>query len=465
MNGVNPPSKSNYNIHSSGLSTGRVEEPLCKEGLEAYHEKLLLSAECYKSRGITCFPTQEKRPLPGFFYQELLNRNMTIEELKDLFVIHQKIITGLAILGAYVPQQEAYLNVIDIDCLPALEKIKKTGMADYLFTTKVKTFHGYHFCILTTYEVQGYKNIYFEGRKVGEYRGVGSYWIAPPSEFIMKDKEDPGKMNFYYYRFLDPIYPIIKIGEEETKWILDFFQVKGTRTRGTINRKEKESIPGISERPDSTTEKIYQVEFKRGITGNHERLFALLGYSGLCPFHEETNPSFGFYTAENGKKRAKDFHDGESYSMGELFLYYPKEPTPKGAIEEPEEREKLSKGLYTVFNKIVNCLSENIDNIEASINSEPFQKMINGKRKRNRWGYKKALLFILGLVLLRKKKSFILPIEIISKLIGVSRKQGLKFLKQLEAENFIKSRYKRVSKNSKYRVWVYKKGERLKTIL
>lgn len=50
---------------------------------------------------------------------------MTIEELKDLFVIHQKIITGLAILGAYVPQQEAYLNVIDIDCLPALEKIKK----------------------------------------------------------------------------------------------------------------------------------------------------------------------------------------------------------------------------------------------------------------------------------------------------------------------------------------------------
>lgn len=66
-------------------------------------------------------------------------------------------------------------------------------MADYLFTTKVKTFHGYHFCILTTYEVQGYKNIYFEGRKVGEYRGVGSYWIAPPSEFIMKDKEDPGK--------------------------------------------------------------------------------------------------------------------------------------------------------------------------------------------------------------------------------------------------------------------------------
>ena len=91
--------------------------------------------------------------------------------------------------------------------------------------------------------------------------------------------------------------------------------------------------------------------------------------------------------------------------------------------------------------------------------------MINGKRKRNRWGYKKALLFILGLVLLRKKKSFILPIEIISKLIGVSRMQGLKFLKQLEAENFIKSRYKRVSKNSKYRVWVYKKGERLKTIL
>jgi len=446
------------------LSTNQAER-LDNSAFLAYQEKLLLTAEDYLSQGITCFPTREKKPLPGFTYKDFLDRNITIEELENLFIAHQKIITGLAILGAYVPQQKAYLNVIDIDHLPALEKILKTEMADFLFTTRGKTFRGYHFYILTTYEVPGAKPIYFEGRKVGEYRGVGSYWIAPPSEFIMKDKEDPEKMNFYYYRFLDPIIPTLKIGEEETRRILDFFKVKETRTRGTINRQKKEITPENIEMPDSTTEKIYQVEFKKCVTGNHERLFALLGYSGLCPFHEETNPSFGFYTAENGKKRAHDFHNDRDYSLGELFLYYPKEPSPKETIEEPEEREKLKLEFYTLLNKIANYLSENIDNIEASINSEPFQKMINGKRKRNRRGYKKALLFILGLVLLRKNKSFILPIEIISKIIGVSRMQGLKFLKQLEAENFIKPRYKRRSKNSRNRVWVYKKGERLKAIL
>jgi len=458
-------SKNNYKILNANKSIIKAEKSYSRAYLD-YRQKLLLTAETYFLKGFTCFPTAGKKPLPGFTMEKYNNWNISYEEFKEIFNSDNGTISGIALLGGYNPYFGAYFNCVDIDDLRAFEKLLKSEISDKFFTTRIKTYRGYQHYILSDYEVVGAKILYFEGQKIGEFRGTGVYWVAPPSEFFWPDRENPHKLLFYQYRICEPEYPLIKIGEKGVEEIFEFFQVKGTRTRGTINRQEKETIPETSERPDSTTEKNYQVEFGKVITGNYERLFSLLGYSGLCPFHEETNPSFGFYTAENGTKRAHDFHnEQEDFSMGELFLYYPKEPAPKGAIEEPEEREKLSKGLYTVFNKIANYLSENIDNIEVSINSEPFQKIINGKRRRNRWGYKKALLFILGLVLLKKNKYFILPIEIVSKLIGVSRMQGLKFLKQLEAEKFIKPKYKRRSKNSKNRVWVYQKGERLKAIL
>lgn len=449
MNGLTPPSKNYYKIFDTRLSTVRVEKPLYDNGFEAYQDKLLLSAEHYHNQGIICFPTYGKKPLPGFTYRNITHENFTFKDCKNLFTAQKENINGLAILGGYVPQQNAYSAVIDIDNLSALEKLLKTKMGKYFNTTKVSTYRGFHFYYVTSCQVKGYKVLYFEGEKVGEFRGAGSYWIAPPSEFWWEDKN--GGWLPYRYKLCGQV-PMLKLEEKDIREIFEFCQVKN---RTII-------VPG--EAPfQETTEQTYQVAFLKEITG-YERVFSWLGWSGLCPFHQETHSSFGFYTAENGKMRAKDHHNGESYSMPELFIFYPNEPAPRGVPDKP--REEIPKQFYKLLVGVLERVMKKPELVEGFIFSEPVKNIIQGKRKANRKGYLKAFIFIFGLVLLRREESFLLPIELMSLIIGVSRMQGLKFLKQIEAEGIIKAVYKRRAKNSdKNRVWEYRKSKKLRAFL
>lgn len=457
MNGVNPPSKSNYNIHSSGLSTGRVEKPLYKEGLEAYHEKLLLSAECYYSQGISCIPTVGKKLLYEFTKERYPDFKISFEEFKSIFNANKDKITGIAVVGGYNPHFKAFLLCLDIDDRAVFEKeLLKSKISDIFFTTRVKTYRGYQHLLLSDYEFVGVEHFCFKGQRIGELRGTGEPWIVPPSDFLWRDRNNPEILLFYHYRFLNPIYPILRIGKEEFERIFEFFKVGGTQARiENINRSSSELIPETSERPDYTKEKIYQVEYSWDTEkGLIERFFYLLGYRYLCPFHEEKRKSFDFFRLQDGKWHGHCFHEKIDVSLGELYWWYLKAPESKARVKH---EGRMKEDFFTALNKMVNALITNIDMVENILNSELAQKLVKRKRKANRVRYKNALIFILG-VMLQKVEERLLPIDIISEITGLSPKESFKFLKQLGKKGFIKPLYKRKVKDSNNLIWTYEKG-------
>jgi len=460
---ISSPSESNYNILNGGLSTVRVEKPLCKKGLGAYQEILLLAAEYYYSQGISCIPTVGKKLLYGFTKERYPDFKISLEEFKSIFNANQDKITGIAMVGGYNPHYKAFLLCLDIDDRAVFEKeLLKSKISDLFFTPRIKTYRGYQHLLLSDYEFMGVEHLYFKGQRIGELRGTGEPWIVPPSDFLWPDRNNPEILLFYHYRFLNPIYPILRIGKEEFERIFDFFQVEGTLARTeNITWPGGEPIPETSERPDYTKEKIYRVKYSWDTEkGSIERFFYLLGYRYLCPLHEEKRKSFDFFRSQDGKWRGHCFHENPiDASLGELYWFYLKAPESKARVKH-EGRKK--EDFFTALNKMVNALIANIDMVENILNSELVNKLINGKRKANRERYKNALIYILG-VLIQNIDERLLPIDIISEITGLSPKESWKLLKQLGKRGFIKPLYKRKAKDSDNLIWTYEKGPYINT--
>ena len=441
-------SKNNYKILNANKSIIKAEKSYSRAYLD-YRQKLLLTAETYFLKGFTCFPTAGKKPLLGFTMEKYNNWNISYEEFKEIFNSDNGTISGIALLGGYNPYFGAYFNCVDIDDLRAFEKLLKSEISDKFFTTRIKTYRGYQHYILSDYEVVGAKILYFEGQKIGEFRGTGVYWVAPPSEFFWPDRENPHKLLFYQYRICEPEYPLIKIGEKGVEEIFEFFQVKGTSPRSRSTTQQEQGTK--KERP-------YWVEFTgEKEKGFIERYFYSVGYRYLCPFHQEKHKSFDFYKTSDGTWRGFDFHDYKGYSLGEIDWWYLKSPKSRSRTKH---NGKLEEDFFTMLNKATNAKIAHFEELEGFLNWEPVQSIIGQKRKVNQAGYKKGFNFIFGLMVQESVERFFLPIDLLSEVIGVSYKECWKLIQQLEKNGIVEALYKKRARGSLNKIWVYKKGDK-----
>ena len=431
------------------MSTNQAEK-LDSAELLAYRRKLLSAAEFYFSKDIICFPTNGKKPLPGFTYEKYHNWKITFKEFEDLINSHQEIASGIAMVGGFSSYFKAYLNCLDIDDLQAYKKIINSKIGHYFSTTRVQTYRGYHHYMLTDYEL-GKKDLFFEGQKVGEWRGSGVYWIAPPSQFFWEDKK--GNLQFYQYSVCDPRYPLVKIRKKEIEEIFEFFLVRGTQVRPRPTIRQDHARGAFRAEFTRESEKVAI-----------ERFFDLLGYAKLCPFHPERHQSFDFYLLPDGNWRCHCFHEGIDLSLGELFWWYIRAPKSKARVRHT--LGSLKEAFYTMLNKRVGDLIGHGEELTAFLESEPVQQLIQAKRKANREGYRKGFIFLFGLMLQKSSSErFLLPVDLLSEIIGVSYKECWNFLRQLEGKGFIERLHKRRANRSINKVNVYRKGSWFNTFL
>jgi len=233
--------------------------------------------EKYIAWGISFFPLKDRDKKPAISWEEYQHRRPTQEELEKWE--RDKHTNYGAVCGAVSDN----LVVLDIDNKNLFDELNLKELARETFT--VETGKGYHIYLKTESPVMR-KSLQWNGKEEIRFQGEGSYVVTcgsihPTGKKYTHYRESPLEIKKYSIRVLEDI---------EKRW---------KRYHGLDKVEEKRKVLESKTKRGKDLE-----EFKRkvGMQIIEKYVKPVRKYSrywqGLCPFHNDSNPSFTVYEDE-----------------------------------------------------------------------------------------------------------------------------------------------------------------------
>ncbi len=232
----------------------------------------------YRSWNISFFPLKERDKKPAIKWEEYTKRHPTEDEIE-----YWKN-NGTRNYGAVCGSISGNLVVIDVDKEELFTKLNLGELASATFT--VKTGKGYHLYVRTDKPMKR-KSLMWDNHEELRFQGEGSY-------VVMCGSVHPTGREYEHFATSPLEIRRVKFGlfeEIEKRWKsyhgLDEIEEKGRIV--AAKSKRSKPIEEFKERVGMDIIKNY-VEPKR-VYGDY--------WQGLCPFHEDHEPSFTVYERTN----------------------------------------------------------------------------------------------------------------------------------------------------------------------